>query len=87
MTLHYEPISNIDEEYLNSYSLVELLQGVHNSYHVNYDCHLIFAQKDFHMARQLFVWYVCKYGLSATDAFKMIEHVKKATKGCEFWIL
>ena len=51
MNSHYEPISNIDKEYLNSCSPVELLQGIHDIYHVNYDkCDLIFTQKDFHMA-------------------------------------
>ena len=74
---NYETISNIDEEYLNSYSPVELLKGLHDNYHVNYDERdLIFAQKDFKMARQFFVWCVCKYGLPATEAFKIIEQVK-----------
>ena len=53
MTSRYEPISNIDEEYRNSCFPVELLQGIHNSYRVEYDnCSLVFAQKDFHMAKQ-----------------------------------
>ena len=36
VTSHYEPISNIDEDYLNSCSPVELLQGIHNSYRRTY---------------------------------------------------
>ena len=77
MNSHYKPISNTDEEYLDICSPVELLQGIHDSYHVNYDkLDLIFVQKDFHMARQFFVRRVCKYSLPTTEAFKMIEQVK-----------
>ena len=72
----YEPISNVDEDYLNSCSRIELLQGIHDSYHVKYGRHLIFAEKDYHMTRQFFVRCVCRYGLPATEAFKMIEQVK-----------
>ena len=78
MTSRYEPISNIDEEYRNSCFPVELLQGIHNSYRVEYDkCSLVFAQKDFHMAKQFFVRYVCRYNLPATEVFKVIDQVKK----------
>ena len=77
MIFHYEPIVNVDKEYLDSRSPIELLQGIYDSYHVSYDDRgLIFVQKDFNMARQFFVRRVCKYGLPATEAFKMIEQVK-----------
>ena len=77
MTSHYEPISNIDEEYVNSCSPVELLQGIHDSYRVKYDnCSLIFAQKHFHKARQFFVRCVCRYDFPVTDTFEMIDQVK-----------
>ena len=36
MSVHYEPISDIDENYLNNCLPVELLQGVHDSCRVNY---------------------------------------------------
>ena len=72
----YEPISNVDEDYLNSCSPIELLQGIHDSYHVKHGRHLIFAKKDYHMTRQFFVRCVCRYGLPATEAFEMIEQVK-----------
>ena len=51
----YEPIINVDEDYLNSCSPIELLQGIYDSDHVKYDRHLIFAEEDYHMTRQLFV--------------------------------
>ena len=72
----YETISNVDEDYLNSCSPIELLQGIHDSYHVRYGRHLIFAKKDYHMTRQFFVRCVSRYGLPATEAFKMTEQVK-----------
>ena len=31
MTSHYEPVSNADEEYLESCSPVELWQGIHDN--------------------------------------------------------
>ena len=72
----YEPISNVDEDYLNSCSPIELLQGIHDSYHVKYGRHLIFAKKYYPMTRQFVVRCVCRYGLPATEAFEMIEQVK-----------
>ena len=51
----YEPISNVDEDYLNSFSPIELLKGIYDSDHVKSDSHLIFAEEDYHMTRQLFV--------------------------------
>ena len=72
MTTHYEPVSNIDEEYLNSLTTTESFQGVCDTYHVNYG-RLPFAEMDYYMARQFFVRHVCKNGVSATDAFKMIS--------------
>ena len=76
MSVHYEPISHIDENYLNSCSPAELIQGVHDSYRVDYEG-MPFAQKDFHMARQFFVRRICKYGFVATGAFEMIYQVTK----------
>ena len=86
---HYQPISNIDEEYLNSWFSVQLLQGILDSYHVNYnDRRLIFAQKCFHMATQFFIRCVCRYGLPVTETFKMIDRLKQSVmKGCEYRIL
>ena len=79
ITSHYEPISNIDEDYLNSCSPVELLQGIHNSYPHTYDNrNLFFTQKYFHMA--IFCQAFLKYGLSATNAFKIVEQVRKISK-------
>lgn len=65
---------------------LELLQGTHDSYCPTYDKH-IFAQKDFYMARQFFVRRVCKYCLSAIDAFTMVEQVKKVNDSNEkLWV-
>ena len=50
MRVHYEPISHVDENYLNNCSPVELLQGVPDSYRLNYKG-MPFVEKDFHMAR------------------------------------
>ena len=51
-----------------------------------YNSH-IFAQKDFHMARQFFVRRVCRYGLSAIDAFTMIKQVKNVSGNNEkLWV-
>ena len=47
MNSHYEPISNTDEEYLDSCSSVELLQGIHNSYHELWWALLNFRPKRF----------------------------------------
>ena len=46
MSIHYEPISNINEDYLNNCTPIELLQGVHDSYRVNYKG-MSFAEKNF----------------------------------------
>ena len=51
MSFHYEPISNVDEEYIKNCSPLELLKGMHDNHRTTYDNH-IFAQKDIHMARQ-----------------------------------
>ena len=72
----YEPISNVAENYLNCCSPIEFLQGKHDSYHVKYDHHLIFTKKAYRMTRQFFVRCVCRYGLPATEAFKMIGQLK-----------
>ena len=51
-----------------------------------YNSH-IFAQKDFHMARQFFVRRVCRYGLSAIDAFTMVKQVKNVSGNNEkLWV-
>ena len=53
---------------------------------VTYNSH-IFAQKDFHMARQFFVRRVCRYGLSAIDAFTMVKQVKNVSGNNEkLWL-
>ena len=61
---------------MNSCLPIELLQGIHDSYHLKYNRHLIFAKKDYHMTRQFFVSCICRCSLTATEALKMIEQVK-----------
>ena len=39
------------------------------------------------MARQFFIRHVCKYGLSATDAFTMVEQGKEVSSNNEnLWV-
>ena len=86
MSFHYEPISNVDEEYIKNCSSLELLQGMHHSYRTTYNNH-IFTQKDIHMSRQFFVKRVCKYGLSAIGALTMVKQVEKVSGNNEnLWV-
>ena len=59
MIFQYEPISNVDEEYIKNCAPLKLLQVIHDSYCTTYNNHA-FAQKYFHMARQFSVKRVCK---------------------------
>ena len=86
MIFQYEPISNVDEEYIKNCSPLKLLQVIHDSYCTTYNNHA-FAQKYFHMARQFSVKRVCKYSLSATDTFTMVKQVKKNSGNNEkLWV-
>ena len=86
MIFQYEPISNVDEEYIKNCSPLKLLQVIHDSYCTTYNNHA-FPQKYFHMARQFSVKRVCKYGLSATDTFTMVKQVKKNSGNNEkLWV-
>ena len=82
MSIHYEPISNINGDYFNNCTPTELLQGVHDSYRVNYKG-MSFAEKKFHMARQFFVRRVLEYCLLVTDAFEMLYQVTKKVESME----
>ena len=86
MIFQYEPISNVDEEYIKNCSPLKLLQVIPDSYCTTYNNHA-FAQKYFHMARQFSVKRVCKYGLSATDTFTIVKQVKKNSGNNEkLWV-
>ena len=86
MSSYDKPISNVDEECIKNCSPLKLLQGIHDSYCTTYNNHA-FAQKYFHMARQFSVKRVCKYGLSANDAFTTVKQVKKNSGNNEkLWV-
>ena len=70
-----EPNSFIDHDFWKKQNLVRLIRIIVANLHCNWEA-LFWAEKNYGIAKQIFVWKICKTGYSTNLAFEYIYHIK-----------